>query len=664
MRTPSEIYRRSAVLRPPPLLKGLDARVHALLGVWKRRANTFEQLRADADRVDALTAEWVELGERRLHQRLLELREQIRRGGKKAEACILLALAGVREAADRQLGLRPFPVQIMGALALHRGFLVEMATGEGKTLTAGLAAVLAGWTRRPCQIVTVNDYLVERDAKWIQPLYADCGVNVGWVTASMAPPERRRGYDADVTYVTSKELLADFLRDRLALDGPTDPSRRLLHALVSPREKFVEGENVVMRGIDTCIVDEADSVLIDEAVTPLIISAPRKNELLERAVLAARDIVESLEQGIDYALDSRYREIELSEAGRVKLTTACGALDGLWRGSHRRDELIRQALVAREFFLRDRHYIVADGKLVIVDEATGRPMPQRTWRQGLHQAIEAKERLSMTDPSETIARLSFQRFFRSFPRLSGMTGTGREAAAEFWQVYRLPVVAIPSNQPCIRRQWPDRLFLSETEKWTGIADEIEKQHATGRPILIGTRSVEASERLAQELARRHLAFTVLNAVRHREESAIVALAGERNQITVATNMAGRGTDIKLGAKVSALGGLHVIATERHESGRVDRQFFGRAGRQGDPGSAQVFVSLDDELLRRYLPRGMLPLLRAAARIHFLGFTRAVPKVFEWAQTRAQRAAAKQRREVLRMDHWMENSLSFADSDKF
>lgn len=662
MKTPSETYRRSTVLRPPPLLKGLDARVHGVVGIWRRRASTYERLRAEAQQVDALAPEWVELEDRALQHRLLELRERLRRGGRDAAACVLPALAGIREAADRKLGLRPFPVQIMGALALHRGYLVEMSTGEGKTLTAGLAAVLTGWIRRPCHVVTVNDYLVERDAKWMQPLYAFCGVNVGWVTGAMAPPERRRGYEADVTYVTSKELLADFLRDHLAMEGAPDPSRRLLRELITPRPTAATNR-VVMRGIDTCIVDEADSVLIDEAVTPLIISAPRKNELLERAVLAARDIVESLQAEVDYQVNPRYREIELSPAGREKLATACGGLDGLWRGTYRRDELIRQALVAREFFLRDRHYIVADGKLVIVDEATGRQMPQRSWRQGLHQAIEAKERLAMTEPAETIARLSFQKFFRGFRRLSGMTGTGREAAAEFWQVYRLTVVAIPSNRPCIRRQLPDRVFLTEAEKWAAIAQEIEAQHATGRPILIGTRSVQASERLAEQLAQRNLAFSVLNAVRHREESAVVALAGERGQITVATNMAGRGTDIKIDPRVAALGGLHVIATERHESGRVDRQFFGRAGRQGDPGSAQVFVSLEDELLSRYLPSLGRWWIRGMVRTRLWGSHRLARAIFKWAQTRAQREAAKQRREVLRVDTWMENSLSFASPDK-
>ncbi len=661
MRTPSAGYRQVAYRPPPALHRGLDAAVYRMVGAYRRRAALLEELRHQADQVEALAGQWLEMREAHLRERLLDFRERMRRGGRGAAGLVVPALAAIREAADRKLGLRPFPVQLMGALALHRGCLAEMATGEGKTLTAGLAAVLAGWTRRPCHIVTVNDYLVERDAEWLQPLYQFCGVKVGHVTGPMAAPDRLRGYDADVTCVTSKELLADFLRDRLRLGGVPDPSRRLIRELLRPR--LAPGaDGLVMRGLHTCIVDEADSVLIDEAVTPLIISAPQKNELLEKAVLIARDIVEALAPEADYRLNLRYREIELSESGRAKLAQACGALEGLWRGHERRDELIRQALVAREFFRRDRQYIVDGEKIVIVDEFTGRQMPQRSWRQGLHQAIEAKERLPISAPAETIARLSFQRFFRCFHRLAGMTGTAREAAGELWHIYGLPVIAIPTNRPCVRERWPDRLFVTEAEKWEAVAGEIQRLHATGRPVLVGTRSVEASERLGRLLTERNLAFSLLNAVRHKEEAAIVALAGARGQITVATNMAGRGTDIKLAPKVAALGGLHVIATEPHESGRVDRQLFGRAGRQGDPGSAQAFMSAEDEIVRRYLPRAARTALRFAVRTQFAGWRGVARRAFALAQARAQHHAARQRREVLRGDTWLDESLSFAATD--
>lgn len=663
MNFPAHVYHPLAFRQPPPLLKGLDAKVNRLGGLYRRRSAVLAGLMEQAAQIDRLAGEWLSLRDHHLQERLRELREKFRRGGKQADSLVIPALAGIREAADRKLGLRPFLVQLAGALALHRGYLAEMATGEGKTLTAGLAAVLSGWTRRPCHIVTVNDYLVERDADWMRPLYGFCGVRAGWVTAALAPAERRQNYDADVTYVTSKELLADFLRDRLRLGALSDPSRRLLRDLIRPRAAASD-DGLVMRGLHSAIVDEADSVLIDEAVTPLIISVPHQNPLLEGAISVARKITDSLAAGVDYHLNQRYREVELSPAGRARLESLCGDLPGIWRGRERRDELVRQALTAREYFLRDKQYIVSEGKVVIVDEFTGRQMPQRTWRQGLHQAIEAKEGLPQSDPAETVARLSFQRFFRCFHRLSGMTGTAFEAGPEFWHIYRLPVLTIPTNRPCRREQWPDQVLLDEPAKWQAVARSVESLHATGRPILVGTRSVDASEKLALVLKERGLDSHILNAVRHRDEACIIALAGERGRIIIATNMAGRGTDIKLGQGVVALGGLHVVATERHESGRVDRQLFGRAGRQGDPGSAQAFVSLEDEIARRYLPGAVRGALRRAARGGLAGWRKLAEGGFTLAQARAQSQASKARQAVLQTDTWLDESLSFAPVDGF
>ena len=328
----------------------------------------------------------------------------------------------------------------------------------------------------------------------------------------------------------------------------------------------------------------------------------------------------------------------------------------------RRLEPTIHALVAREFFHRDKQYIIKEGKIVIVDEFTGRPMPQRTWREGMHQAIEAKESVEVSDPSETIARLSFQRFFRCFHRLSGMTGTAREAAGELWQVYRLPVIAIPTNRPCIREQLPDRVFLHEEEKWAAVVHEITRLHATGVPVLVGTRSVEASERLAAALAVEKLEAHVLNATRLKEESALIAMAGEPARITIATNMAGRGTDIHLGPGVAARGGLHVLATERHESGRVDRQLFGRAARQGDPGCAQAFVSLDDELIRRHLPNAAATPLRRVFADRLPARAALARAAFALAQRKAQALAYKQRQTVMRADQWLDEALSFTGAE--
>lgn len=657
--TPSQDYRRTGYQRPAKMLKGLDARVNAAIGLYKRRGKALADLTEEALKVDALASQWKDLASAKVHERLIEHRERFRRAGRLPDEVLWDALAGIREAADRQVGLRPFVVQLLGTLALHRGYLAEMATGEGKTLTAGLAGVLAGWTRRPCHILTVNDYLVQRDAEWLQPLYHFCGVRVGHVSAGMVSTERQKGYACDITYTTSKELLADFLRDRLRLGELRDPSRRLIRQMLVPQTNTQEP--LVLRGLHTAIVDEADSILIDEAVTPLIISATRGNDTLREVAQLAEHIASELESETDYRKNLRYKEIELTDSGRTKLAGRCAALPGLWRGSDRRVELVRQALVAREFFLRDKQYIVEGGKVVIVDEFTGRPMPQRTWRAGMHQAIEAKEGLHISDPTETIARLSFQRFFRCFYRLSGMTGTAREAAGELWQAYKLPVIAVPTNRPCIREQWPDRLFADEQSKWQAIADEVRRIHALGRPVLVGTRSVLASERLAAQLGNA-VDFRILNAVRLQEEAGVIALAGERARVTIATNMAGRGTDIKLGHGVAAMGGLHVIATERHESGRVDRQLFGRAARQGDPGSAQAFVSANDELIRRYLTPASAALLRTALKAVAPGHRAIARTAFSAAQRNAQKLAAKQRAGVLRADTWLDEALSFAGSE--
>lgn len=660
METPTQDYRRVGYRVPHRPLKGLDARVHLLIGVYRRRHGVLVQLQVQAAAIDAQAKEWRDRSHHALQEKLLEFRQQFRRGGKSMDAILVPAMAAIREAAERQVGLRPFPVQLLGALALHKGCLTEMATGEGKTLTAGLAAVLAGWTRRPTHIVTVNDYLVHRDAEWLRPLYHFCGVRVGHVIAPMSPAERQKGYACDLTYATSKELLADFLRDRLHLGRLHQPTRRLIRRLLTPRATRSDG--LVQRGLHTVIVDEADSVLIDEAVTPLIIASSHRNDLLQDAVEVAQRIVSSFEPELDYRRNLRYREVDLTKAGRDKIDSACETLPGLWRGHERRLELLRQALIAREFFHDGKQYVIDGGKVVIVDEFTGRPMPQRSWREGMHQAIEAKEGLAISDPTETIARLSFQRFFRCFHRLSGMTGTAQEAAGEFWQVYGLPVITIPTHRPCVREEKPDRVYDRDEAKWDGIAQEVQRIHQTGRPLLVGTRSVTASERLAALLQARGLPVRLLNAVHLEEEAQIIAQAGEAGHVTISTNMAGRGTDIKLGKGVAALGGLHVIATERHESRRVDRQLFGRAARQGDPGSAQAFVSAEDELVRRYLPGGAREILVQSLRRSMPGHERLAAACFALAQRKAQSLAYKQRRAVLRTDLWLDEALSFAGGE--
>ncbi len=655
-------YRLSDFVTPSKTTSGIDAWVDRAAGAIKRRRSILQGLREDAERVDALGDSLRTLSDSALRARLEEYRQWFRRQAGDSDARLIESLAAVREAAERTLGLRPFVVQLMGALALRRGFLAEMATGEGKTMTAGLAAVIAGWTHRPCHIVTVNDYLAERDAEWIRPLYAFCGVSVGHVTGAMPPPDRLRGYEQDVTYTTSKEIVADFLRDRLRLGRLHVPARRMIARLLQPGAAGFSG--LVMRGLHTAVVDEADSVLIDEAVTPLIISRAPGGDAHSDAYATAWKFALTFDAGVDYSLDLRYREVELTVVGKAKVEGCSANLPTLWRGSARLTDLIKQALTAREFFLRGKQYVVQDGKVVIVDEFTGRMMPMRRWRDGLHQMIEAKEGVEVSPRDETLARLSFQRFFRSFHKLAGMTGTGKEGAAEFWHVYRLPVIVIPTNRPCVRKEFPDRVFPDWASKWAALVDEIARLYEQGRPVLVGTRSVARSEELAERLSQRHVPFSLLNATRHREEAAIIASAGERGKITIATNMAGRGTDIKLAHGVADRGGLHVIATERHEAHRIDRQLYGRAARQGDPGSAQAFVSLEDELVKRFVPDVARRQVESLVRRGRGAADKLAGATFAYGQFHAQRLAARQRQTVLKYDTWLTESLSFTGSGQF
>ncbi len=616
-----------------------------------------------ADRVLALETDYRDLGSGRLREAAAEMRDRFRRGGATDEI-LERAYALVREVARRQTGMSIFRVQVAGALALQAGCIAEMATGEGKTLSATLPATIEGWRGKGCHVVTHNDYLATRDADWMGKVYRFCGLRVAAVEQGMKPPERREAYQADITYCTNKEVTADFLRDRLSLGR----LQGLPSALMA---KIAEGagsgtDRLVQRGLHFAIVDEADSILIDEAVTPLIISGEAPNlEQVEAFQQAAHLAAQLVPSGRDpeFRVNRRYREVDLTDAGKDRLEELAGDLGGVWAGARRREELVTQALTAREFYLRDKQYIVdEEEKVVIVDEFTGRLMPDREWRDGLHQAVSAKEEVEVQPPKDTYARVSFQRFFRLYRKLAGMTGTAAEAWREFWQIYHAPVVTIPTNRPCIRKVLPDRVYATEEAKWKAIVEEIRRMHETGRPILVGTRSVGASERVSQLLTDLDLEHQVLNAVRHREEAQVTAAAGQPGKITVATNMAGRGTDIRLGAGVAELGGLHVLATERHEAGRIDRQLFGRSARQGDPGSAQAVVSLEDELVRRHGPHLAASLRRRHGRTDREVSGRLSRHLFNSAQRRAERLSLAQRKGVLRADDWLDEYLGFAGAE--
>jgi preprotein translocase subunit SecA len=641
------------------LPKGLDAvwnvAASRVVGMVPRQGRYMQQ----AERVVAMESLFARLSDDRIREKAAGLREVFRLL-RETRDDVFEACALIREVAHRTVGLKPYPVQIAAALAMHDGCVAEMATGEGKTLAATIPITLAGWRGRGCHVITVNDYLAARDDKNMSSIYEFCGLSSGHVDGSMEPPERRYNYQADITYCTNKEVTADFLRDRLSLGRRHGLSEALIAKIVEGRGFGTD--RLVMRGLHAAIVDEADSILIDEAVTPLIISGGEPNAEQVETYAQASALAEHLVLGEDFKIDQRYREANLTEKGKARLARETKALGGIWAGRRRAEELVAQALTARELFQREKQYVKQDGKIVIVDEFTGRLMPDRTWRDGLHQAVEAKEGMEIQAPKETLARISFQRFFRLYRHLSGMTGTAWESRHELWQIYGLRTVVLPTHKPCIRVQQPDRIFTDAESKWEAVAEEIADMHRRGRPVLAGTRSVRASEELSRRLTEMGIEHQVLNAVRHAEEAKIVAQAGNLERVTVATNMAGRGTDIKLDRRVAKLGGLHVIATERHESGRVDRQLFGRAGRQGDPGSAVAFVSLDDELVQRYASKASRRILEKQVAGDRTTDSALVRFQFSSAQHRAEGIALKSRKSVLRSDDWLDEFLGFTGRD--
>jgi preprotein translocase subunit SecA len=657
---PVQDYRKTHIKIPKDIYQGLDSIAYAISEKFRYkkilRKNLINEAHLILDKAHLLSKK----SDRRLKDSLILYAQTYRRYGKCSFDVLSDSIAVMVEAMERTIGLRPYPVQIMGAIVLHKGYLAEMATGEGKTLTACIPATLAAWTGRPCHIITVNDYLASRDAVAMQSFYKYCGVSAGCVTGEMDDEKKRINYNNGVVYATSKEILADFLRDRLKLGQYKNASRRLIRSFINP-DLNIE-KQLTLNGLDTAIVDEADSVLIDEAVTPLIISAPQENKDLVNAVKVANLFASEFEIDTDYKVDLKYQEINFTKKGYLKIDDAPNIFSGIWKGESRRAELVKQALTAKEFYHLDKQYVIQDGKVVIVDEFTGRLMPSRSWSYGLHQAIEEKEGLEMTNPSQTFARLSFQRFFRLFKKLSGMTGTAQEAKNEFWQIYGLSVVSIETNKPCIRKVYPDAVFSNSDKKWNSVLKKIINRHKTGQPILVGTRSVQASEKLASMLEQEGLAFNLLNAVKSKEEARIIAEAGEMGKITIATNMAGRGTDIKLGRGVAERGGLHVITTERHKSGRIDRQLFGRCARQGDTGSCQAFISIEDELPRNIVSKIIRRRLSAAIEKD-IPLSKYISKsLILFSQKIFERRAFLQRRNVLRMDTWLEDSLSFTGSD--
>ena len=534
-----------------------------------------KNIRPIVDKINALEPEMEKMSSANLQAKTAEFKLRLQKG-ETLDDILPEAFAVVREASKRVTGLRHFDVQLIGGVVLHRGKISEMRTGEGKTLVATLPVYLNALTGHGVHVVTVNDYLARRDSVDMGRIYNFLGLSVGLIVHEIDFPERKQAYQADITYGTNNEFGFDYLRDNMVVDK----------------------EQMVQRELNYCIVDEVDSILIDEARTPLIISGPGEKSADLYKVIA--HIVANMKEGEDYTVDEKQKQVAPTEAGIAKAEKALG-VSNLYDTEHGVDfsHHIMCAIKAKTLMIRDRDYVVKDGEVIIVDEFTGRLMYGRRYSEGLHQAIEAKEGVVVQRESQTLATITFQNYFRMYKKLAGMTGTAKTEEQEFQKIYGLDVVVVPTNKPMIRTDYPDVIYKTKAAKYKAVVKEIVELHKDGRPVLVGTTSITQSEDLSALLKKQGIPHNVLNAKYHEKEAMIVADAGQPGQVTIATNMAGRGTDIVLGEGVAEKGGLHILGTERHESRRIDNQLRGRCARQGDPGSSRFYLSLEDDLMRLF-----------------------------------------------------------------
>lgn len=552
------------------------------------------------------------------------------------------AFAVVREAAVRVIGQRAFNTQVLGGIVLHQGRIVEMRTGEGKTLMATMPVYLNALTGKGVHVVTVNDYLAERDSKWMGQIYRFLGLNVGLIINGLTPAERYEAYRCDVTYGTNNEFGFDYLRDNMA----------------------TEARNIVQRPLHYAIIDEVDSILIDEARTPLIISGSMDAPVAQYRRFA--QLAKMLKPQVDYTVDEKARTVSPTASGIAKAERWLH-VDNLYEpGRMELNHNFNAALKAKELMKRDKDYIIKDNEIIIVDAFTGRLMHGRRYSDGLHQAIEAKENVRVAKESKTLATITLQNYFRMYSKLSGMTGTAKTEEQEFQTIYGMDVVVLPTHKPMIRQDLPDQIYQTEKAKFNAVIKDIEARHASGQPVLVGTVSIEKSEILSSMLKKKGIKHNVLNAKYHEQEAEIVKDAGQKHMVTIATNMAGRGTDIALGEGVIAAGGLHVIGTERHESRRIDNQLRGRSGRQGDPGSSQFYVSLEDDLMRLFASN------TAASFIQKMGLEEDVAiehnlldKAIEKAQEKVEGRNFNIRKHVLEYDNIMnkQREIIYAERQK-
>ncbi len=601
--------------------------MNILRSLFDHEYKELKKFRSIADKIELLKDEYSNLSDGDLKNKTTIFKERLN-AGETLEDILVEAFATAREAAKRTIGEYPFYVQLLGGIAIHYGNIAEMKTGEGKTLTTVLPAYLNSLTGKGVHVITVNEYLTLRNAEWMGKVFEFLGVTVGVNLRELTPSEKKKEYDKDILYTTNNELGFDYLRDNMV----------------------VKKENRVQRGLNFAILDEVDSILIDEARTPLIISG---GHMESKNLYNSADIfVKTLIKEQDYTIDEKTKSVSLSEEGSDK---ACKyfKLDNLYDISNTAlVHHIDQALKANYAMQRDVDYVVQDNEVIIVDQFTGRLMKGRAFSEGLHQAIEAKEGVKIQDETKTLATITFQNLFRMYNKLSGMTGTAKTEEEEFRNIYNMFVIQIPTNREVIREDLADLVFATKKAKFNAIVDEIEKRHKMGQPILVGTIAIETSELVSKMLDKKGIKHEVLNAKNHAREAEIIAKAGEKNSVTIATNMAGRGTDIKLGDGVRELGGLCVIGTERHESRRIDNQLRGRAGRQGDPGVSQFFVSLEDELMVRFGTDRIKALMQSAGFDEQAIRSKIFTSSIEGAQKRVEGNNFDIRKQLLQYDNVM------------
>ena len=543
------------------------------------------RMRGIVEKINALEPQMKQLSDGSLYGKTSDFKDRIA-NGESLDSILPEAFATVREASRRVLGMRHFDVQMIGGICLHEGKIAEMRTGEGKTLVATLAVYLNALTGKGVHMITVNDYLAKRDSEWMGRLYRSLGLTVGLITHDMDFPSRKFAYNCDITFGTNNEFGFDYLRDNMV----------------------VSKEQMVQRELNYAIIDEVDSILIDEARTPLIISGPGAKSTDMYAIMAKA--VANLKEGEDYVLNEKEKTVSPNDSAVAKVEKALNIKNLYDSANIEMSHCFTQALRAKAMMKRDRDYVVRDGEIVIVDEFTGRLMFGRRYSEGLHQAIEAKEGVKIQRESQTLATITFQNYFRMYEKLAGMTGTAKTEENEFLKIYKLPVIVVPTNKPIKRIDYPDVIYKTKKAKMKAVINTIKECHAKGQPVLVGTTSIVQSEEVSAQLKRQGIDHKVLNAKYHEMEAEIIKDAGQKGAVTIATNMAGRGTDIKLDDVARNAGGLMIIGTERHESRRIDNQLRGRSGRQGDPGESQFFISLEDDLMRLFGSEKLMDIFNA------------------------------------------------------